>query len=176
MKDSPISYTKTTETRLGKLPPAIKMAFLDVGQGDTIVVSSPDTGEAVVVDCIDADAVLEYLKQEKITYLRGIVVTHLHEDHYGHVDDLLYRYHLVPGMRECEKLAFGKIIDRKNLGKLMQDEDGHQEQGISLSTVGKRTRKITLANMRAWCLEDKKRYIDPSVQVEAVSLPFKGRL
>jgi beta-lactamase superfamily II metal-dependent hydrolase len=39
----------------------IRIAFLDVGQGDTIVVSSPETREAVVIDCIDADAVLEYL-------------------------------------------------------------------------------------------------------------------
>lgn len=39
----------------------LKVAFLDVGQGDTIVVSNPTTHEAVVVDCINANAVLDYL-------------------------------------------------------------------------------------------------------------------
>src|SRR5450759_3890771 len=40
---------------------AVRIAFLDVGQGDTIVISLSEQREAVVVDCINADAVIEYL-------------------------------------------------------------------------------------------------------------------
>jgi len=146
-----------------------------VGQGDTIVISSPETGEAIIVDCIDADAVLEYLKQEEITFLRGIVITHLHDDHYSQVDDLLYRANLVPNMRECEKLAIGKIINRKKFDQLRQDSDGHQQQAIpDEPNKGKIYRRTVLQNMTDWCSEDKRRYIDPSVQVEVNSLPFKG--
>ncbi len=175
MDNSPVSYTELVKTELNRSAPTIRIAFLDVGQGDTIVISSPETGEAIIVDCIDADAVLEYLKQEEITFLRGIVITHLHDDHYSQVDDLLYRANLVPNMRECEKLAIGKIINRKKFDQLRQDSDGHQQQAIpDEPNKGKIYRRTVLQNMTDWCSEDKRRYIDPSVQVEVNSLPFKG--
>ncbi len=177
MDSSPISYANIVKTKLNKGAPTIRIAILDVGQGDTIVISSPDTSEAIVVDCIDADAVLTYFEQEAINYLRGIVITHLHEDHYSQVDDLLYRANQVPNMRECEKLAFGKIINQKNYDQLRQDADGHQQQAIpDESQKGKMYRRTVYQNMLDWCLEDKRRYNDPSVEVEATSLPFKGTL
>ena len=37
-------------------------------------------------------------------------------------------------------------------------------------------RSTALQNIRDWCQEDKRRYIDPSVQGEVNSLPFKGTL
>jgi beta-lactamase superfamily II metal-dependent hydrolase len=64
----------------------LRVAFLDVGQGDTIVVSNSTTHEAIVIDCINANAVLDYLTQEKIKYLRGILITHLHSDHFSEVE------------------------------------------------------------------------------------------
>jgi len=177
LDNSPVSYTEIAKTGLNKGAPTIKIAFLDVGQGDTIVISSPDTGEAIVVDCVDAEAVFEYLKQEEIMFLRGIVITHLHDDHYSQVDDLLYRANLIPNMRGCEKLAFGKIINQKKFDQLRQDSDGHQQQAIpDEPRQGKIYRRTVLQNMTDWCLEDKRRYIDPSVQVEVNSLPFKGTL
>ena len=177
MDNSPVSYDEIVKTGVLREAPTTRIAFLDVGQGDTIVISSPDTGEAIVVDCIDADSVLTYLEQEKITYLRGIVITHLHDDHYSKVDDLLYRANLVPNMRGCEKLAVGKIINRKNFDQLRQDSDGHQQQAVPTEPKqGKRYRTTVLQNMVDWCSEDKKRYIDPSVQVEVNSLRFNGTL
>lgn len=133
MKDLPIS--STVETELAKRLSAIKIAFLDVGQGDTIVISDSETREAIVVDCIDADAVLDYLKLEKIVYLRGIFITHLHNDHYSQVDSLIKRYNVVPNLEECEKLAF-RYIDkkRKDYKELLQDADGHQDQEKSPSS------------------------------------------
>src|SRR5438876_10672386 len=106
---------------LSKKPLNIKIALLDVGQGDTIVVSCPETHEAIVVDCVNADAVLEYLEQEQIKYFRGIIITHLHTNHYSEVDYLLYRSNLVPGMSECEKLGFSQLTDAKNYYKLLLD-------------------------------------------------------
>jgi hypothetical protein len=41
---------------------SVKVAFLDVGQGDSIVVTVPNTGEAVIIDCPEADTVIEYLR------------------------------------------------------------------------------------------------------------------
>jgi len=53
-----------TKTGLDKKLPTIKIAFLDVGQADTIVISCSDTHEAIVVDCVNAKEVLNYLKEE----------------------------------------------------------------------------------------------------------------
>lgn len=180
MKDLPISST----TLLDKQLSTIKIAFLDVGQGDTIVISSNDTHEAIVVDCIDAEAVLTYLDQEKIQYLRGIIVTHLHNDHYNQVDSLINRFHLVPGMGECEKLAFRDIGKKHaNYQNLIQDDDGHQDQGVpSTSKNVTRLRKTLMENMREWLSEDKRRYItpkiEPGINEEAIKKPlplsFKG--
>ncbi|MGB8344462.1 MAG: MBL fold metallo-hydrolase, partial [Ktedonobacteraceae bacterium] len=133
MKDLPVSSPDIVQIGSDNQTLTVKIAFLDVGQGDTIVISSPTTKEAIVVDCIDADSVLDYLEQEKIIHLRGIVITHLHDDHYSQVDDLLNRFHRVPGLGSCERLAFGKILNRANFGKLKQDSDGHQEEA-KLST------------------------------------------
>jgi hypothetical protein len=60
-------------------PPSVRIAFLDVGQADTIIITSPETHEAFVLDCVNPKAVLDYLKREEIRYLRGIIVTHLTE-------------------------------------------------------------------------------------------------
>src|SRR5690349_17471181 len=100
------------EVTVEKLSDKLKIAFLDVGQGDTIVVSDPATHEAIVIDCINANAVLDYLTQKKIKYLRGILITHLHADHYSEVDYLLQRYNLVPGLNECESVGFNQIVDK----------------------------------------------------------------
>lgn len=165
MKDSLTSCLKTTE--LDKQALTIKIAFLDVGQGDTIVISSPETQEAIVVDCIDANSVLEYLEQEKIAYLRGTILTHLHDDHYSEADDLLNRCQLVPNIRECEKLAF-RAINKKHYDMLDQDADRHHEREGLLSREdvekAKRSRKVTLQNMLSWCSEDVRRLFEPYVQ------------
>ena len=55
----------------------VRIAFLDVAQGDTMVVSIPETGEAVIVDCVEPDIVFAYLQEQKITSVRGLIVTHL---------------------------------------------------------------------------------------------------
>ena len=111
MDNSPVSYDEIVKTGVLREAPIIRIAFLDVGQGDTIVISSPETSEAIVVDCIDANAVLEYLEQEETKYLRGIVITHLHDDHYCQVDDLLFRANLVP-TAVCQSLELCDRIER----------------------------------------------------------------
>ncbi len=146
----------------------IKIAFLDVGQGDTIVVSCSETHEAFVVDCIDADAVLEYLQQEQILYLRGVIITHLHSDHYNGVADLLANYGLVPGLHVCDVLAFNEIFNQKNLQVLINDRDSHSSEALVL-------RKMTpLQDLMSWRDQNKSKYA--YLQFQAGPLPFKGTL
>lgn len=137
------SCKKTVGTEYDEKSPIIKIAFLEVGQGDTIVISCPSTHEAVVVDCVDADAVLDYFKAEQIMYLRGLIITHLHADHYSGVSSLLDSYYLVPGLQECEVVVFNEILDKRNLDKLILDSDNH-------GGGTKRSLKTFLRNLQEW--------------------------
>lgn len=116
-----------------KSTPNIRIAFLDVGQADTIVVSCPDTQEAIIVDCVNAKAVQDYLTREQIIHLRGIIITHLHADHYNGVPTLLKNYQQIPGMQECKVVAFNEVFNQKNLHQLIQDTDEHSS-GYSISS------------------------------------------
>jgi beta-lactamase superfamily II metal-dependent hydrolase len=153
--------------------PSIRVAILDVGQGDTIVVSCPDTHEAIVVDCINADAVLDYLEQEQIKYLRGVIITHLHADHYNEVDYLLERCNLVSGMSECEKLGFSMIGNTKNYHKLILDEDKHSFNLEEGTQKGRVLRHNPLQNIRRWGRSDKSKYFKPDVEGSVLPLSFK---
>jgi competence protein ComEC len=159
---------KTEEIESSEISHTVKIAFLDVGQADTIVISCPDTHEAIIVDCVDANAVLDYLEEEQITYLRGIIITHLHADHCGEVDTLLNSFHLVSGLQECEMVAFNRIVDRRNFQKLLHDADGHNEQPHL------KTGLTSLKNLLDWCRRNRSKY--SSYTIEPRSLPFHGTL
>ena len=60
---------------------------LDVGQGDAILVT--DGAAAVLVDTGPDDAVVAALARNDVFYLDAVVLTHLHADHAGGLDDLL---------------------------------------------------------------------------------------
>lgn len=161
MKSSENSYMQKTEIESDEKPSIIRIAFLDVGQADTIVISSPDTREAVVVDCADADAVLDYLEAEEITYLRGVIITHLHADHFRGVISLLENYYRISGLQACEVVVFNEILDKRNFDKLIRDPDNH-DGGTKHATV------TFLRNLLSWCkqgqLEGKERCANLKVE------------
>jgi len=102
---------------------SVKVAFLDVGQGDSIVVTVPNTGEAVIIDCPEADTVIEYLRNERIHSIRALIITHLHLDHFkdavGFLENCSSQLNI-----KCEHLIFNWP---SNLQKLAPDADGHSE-------------------------------------------------
>jgi len=82
-------YAVLTETRTG-----LKVAFLDVGQGDAIFVEAPN-GNQVLIDGGPNKAVLRELAKQMPFYDRtvdGIILTHPHLDHYGGLVDVLDNY------------------------------------------------------------------------------------
>ena len=64
-----------------------RIVVLDIGQGDAILVQ--DGASAVLVDAGPDDAIVEALARLHVLHLDALVVTHLHDDHYGGISDLV---------------------------------------------------------------------------------------
>jgi hypothetical protein len=111
--------------------PLVEVAVLDVGQGDTIIVSVPSKREAVVIDCADAESVFAYLKDRRIERLCALVLTHLHLDHYRAAVTLLRNCKQRLNL-ECEGLHFhwDRPRNRAEHDRLLHDADAHCDEGL----------------------------------------------
>ena len=71
----------------------VRVSFLDVGQGDCVLVESPegvillDTGTAAATDVLRA-----YLRMRRITRVDCLILSHGHDDHIGGADMVLSEY------------------------------------------------------------------------------------
>src|SRR5262249_50142931 len=61
---------------------AAAVEFLDVGQGDSILVRSPE-GKTALIDAGPSNHVVRLLRDRRIGSLDLVVVSHHHADHYG---------------------------------------------------------------------------------------------
>jgi len=142
----------------------IRLAVLDVGQGDTIVVSVLETGEAVVVDCADSEAVFHYLRHEGITSIRGLLITHLHADHYKDAVAFLQNCQSELG-HSCDEVFINlpALTKAQALGLLgddagaLEDSDRHStgEQG---TTFRSRARRTTWQGFQQWRSRNPERF------------------
>ncbi|MBK9049364.1 MAG: hypothetical protein IPL78_00125 [Chloroflexi bacterium] len=154
--------------------PVVRVAFLDVGQGDTNIVSVPMTQEAVIVDCNDADTVLDYLEREGIQHLRGLLVTHLHLDHYSGVVQLLDNLEQIANLN-CERILFrGPLLSRSLRDALLPDEDNHSE-GEPGNSTDTRKRKDSLVGLLKWAQLYKQKHNSLTIQYE-FTLPLSDIL
>lgn len=153
--------------------PVVRIAFLDVGQGDTSIITIPGTYEAVIVDCTDADAVIDYLKRSDIRYLRGIIATHLHLDHFSGVAAFLENAEQILGLN-CDRLLYQPPrVDSKLAKKLATDEDNHSngEDG----KVSQHAREDALRSLRKWASNNSDKYNDLAIQPNIV-MPLEGTI
>jgi competence protein ComEC len=74
------------------------LSILDVGQGDCIVLHDPEHGDAVLIDCPTgrSQVAMDFLAALNIQRLRAVVVSHLHRDHYGGIEESLDQLSPVP--------------------------------------------------------------------------------
>ncbi|GEM_PF-1815507 len=70
------------------------MHYIDVGQGDSILVQLPGGGN-ILIDAgnnDDADLVVNYLRRQGVKRLEYVIGTHPHEDHIGGLDGVIHAF------------------------------------------------------------------------------------
>lgn len=104
----------------------LKIAFLDVGQGDAIFMQAPN-GNQILIDAGPSKQVLRELAKVMPFYDRSIdmiIETHPDSDHIGGVPEILERFKIDYVMEsgvDSESAVYGaveKIIDEKNIKKI----------------------------------------------------------
>lgn len=90
------------------LAPA-RIVVLDVGQGDAILVQ--DGPSAILVDTGPDASVASALARQHVLHLDAVVLTHLHADHVGGVDDLV-------GSVRCERVIVARGVGANVGGEL----------------------------------------------------------
>jgi competence protein ComEC len=77
--DMPSPITSTSSA------PAVKVHFIDVGQGDCALIQLSD-GKNILIDGgnrADAEVIKKYLQSLNVNYIDYLIATHPHEDHIG---------------------------------------------------------------------------------------------
>jgi len=72
-------------------PKSIKVHYIDVGQGDSIYIKAPN-GEDIVIDGGNkgkGNAVVSYLKKQKVDDIEVLISTHPDADHIGGLDEVI---------------------------------------------------------------------------------------
>lgn len=85
------SLPTVSDTPTGTALPTgtVQVHFIDVGQGDAILIQAPD-GKTMLIDGGEADSgALQYLQSKGITKLDVVVATHPHADHIGGLAEIL---------------------------------------------------------------------------------------
>lgn len=109
-----IWYAVLAETRNG-----LKVAFLDVGQGDAIFIEAPN-GNQILVDGGPNKAVLRELAKQMPFYDRnidGIILTHPHLDHYAGLNEVMKKYKVNLEMDSGTKNKGAGFVEFENLIK-----------------------------------------------------------
>ena len=83
-------HGNNTATKITNPSGNLEVHFIDVGQGDAILVEDEDADMLIDAGNNDqATVVTDYLKSEKITDLNYVIATHPHSDHVGGMDTVL---------------------------------------------------------------------------------------
>jgi len=79
--------------------PSWSAMFLDVGQGDSILLQSPgqrfylvDTGPPHKKRSTAKDKIIPHLRSQGISKIEAMIITHPHSDHYGNAADILKEF------------------------------------------------------------------------------------
>lgn len=86
--------TAASTTTIATVSGPLKVHFIDVGQGDSILIQTPD-GKTMLIDGgpkSSGASLVSYLKKQGITKINVMVATHPHEDHIGGLIDVINNF------------------------------------------------------------------------------------
>jgi competence protein ComEC len=121
--------------------PAARVAtieVLDVGQGDSILIRSPEGNTALIDAGPTSDGALRVLKRKGIKSIDLVAISHHHSDHYGGMD------HVVRAMKPRYYLASRSGHSTSLYLKLLKTVEA---EGITAIAPTARTRKIELGSI-----------------------------
>lgn len=98
-----------------------RVCVLDVGQGDAILVQ--DGGNALLVDAGPGDAVGAALARRGVLHLDAVLLTHLHDDHYGGLSSL------------GPVLSGGQLLVGQGVSDALNDEVGREVAMLAPGSV-----------------------------------------
>src|SRR4051812_11991134 len=84
----PALPTPAQESRSALGPAVAEISILDVGQGDAILIRSPE-GKTALIDAGPSKDVVPLLRKRGVAALDLVAVSHHHLDHYGGMDDAI---------------------------------------------------------------------------------------
>lgn len=114
----------------GYLNPFYRVVFLNVGQGDAVVLLAPFHQASILIDVPlnKEQIVIDYLRSIGIMHLDKVIITHDDADHSGGVEALSEKYPVKEILREPQDLSIGqmkmfsvneKIYDNENDNSLV---------------------------------------------------------
>lgn len=122
----------------------LQIAFLDVGHGDTIIISAKekDINRAIIIDCNDAIKTKNYILNNNIQVIDYIIITHLHQDHYKGINaliDLLIKNNVVVKNICWEKDKYLRTDEeQKNRYKMFTSKLDEYHINGNIGYIGKR--------------------------------------
>lgn len=111
---------------------SLEVHFIDVGQGDSILVKSGE--EFMLIDGgknSAADTVVEYLKSQNVNKIKYVIGTHPHEDHIGGLDDVIDTF-------DIEKVIMPNITHNTKTFEDVLDSIMNKGLGITQAKSGDR--------------------------------------
>ncbi|MBC8235119.1 MBL fold metallo-hydrolase [bacterium] len=122
----------------------IKVSFLDVGQGDSIVITTPNPEVAYLVDIKHERTVNDYLEENDINCLAAIFITHSDEDHISGINYLLNNW----GSEESfnPKTIKGFYINPDRYYVIETRADAEENGQLVEEQPGKKNRYLQLLN------------------------------
>ncbi len=112
--------------------------FLDIGQGDSILIRSPEGKTALIDAGPTRDAAAKLLKRKGITEVDIVIVTHHHSDHYGGMDQVIRNF------KPKYFMATGSSHTTKGYLKLLQSV---KAEGVTAVAPTAKPRKIELGSV-----------------------------
>lgn len=138
----------------------MRIDVLDIGQGDSILIRSPEGKTALVDAGPTRDGASNQLKRLGVTSIDLVVISHHHSDHYGGMEPILHEF------KPKFFMATGSSHTSKSYLKIL---DAVKSEGITAIEPSSKPRKIDIGSVSLTILpqppEDVKEENDNSIGI-----------